>query len=196
MKKILTDVDGCLLLWEKAFHEWMAYRGEYERTHAPVRNIHEMYKNLTREAGYAALIEFANCSWIGFLEPERDAVQGVQELVQQGYVFDVITSLSLDPYTGKLRTMNLNNVFGEECFDQAIYLDTNGDKVEALRPYAGTGYYWIEDKPRNAEAGLEFGLRPILIDHPHNQWYNNPKVRRVSNWREIVDIILQDKTFK
>jgi FMN phosphatase YigB (HAD superfamily) len=193
MKKILSDVDGVMLLWEPAFHRWMAQRNHVLDAQ-DTRAIHQMYPALTRDEGYRMMTEFANSSWIGFLEPERDAKQGIAELVWQGYIFDVITSLGTDPYTTQLRTMNLNDQFGSASFDKYVYVEMGASKAAALAPYAGTGYYWIEDKPENAEAGLDLGLQPILIDHPHNQWYDHPQIFRVSTWKEVVDIILNSKT--
>lgn len=196
MKKILTDVDGCLLYWEEAFHEWMQVRAQHPLERRDTYYIEEMYPSLSQDEAQYFIREFGNSSWMGFLDPVRDAQQGVAKLVESGYVFDCITSLSKDPYTGKLRTMNLENCFGKEAFDQFVYLDTGEDKTEALSKYKGTGYYWIEDKPANCEVGLSQGLQPIIIDHPHNQGYENPNVFRVTNWSEIVDIIVNEKSCK
>ena len=194
MKKILTDVDGCLLYWEEAFHRWMAQREQHPLDRRDTYYIHEMYPSMSQQQAVYTMTEFSNSSWIGFLDPLRDAVTGVSALVEQGYTFDIITSLSTDPNTTQLRTMNLATHFGASTFNQYAYLAQGASKEAALAPYAGTGYYWIEDKPENAEAGLEFGLQPILIDHPHNQWYDHPQIPRVQNWAEIADIILNSKT--
>ena len=193
MKKILTDCDGVLLYWEEAFHQWMQQRHQHPLERRDTYQIHEMYPSLAKDEAIFLLREFGNSSWMGFLDPVRDAVSGVNALVNHGYVFDCITSLSVDPCTTKLRTMNLNTVFGKGSFDQFIYLDTGADKTEVLKEYAGTNYYWIEDKPENCEVGLEFGLQPILVSHPHNQYYENSKVFRVETWAEIVDIVLKQK---
>jgi hypothetical protein len=193
MKKILTDVDGCLLYWEEAFHRWMAQREQHPLDRRDTYYIHEMYPSMSQQQAVYTMTEFSNSSWMGFLDPLRDAVTGVSALVEQGYTFDIITSLSTDPNTTQLRTMNLANHFGANTFNQYAYLAQGASKEAALAPYAGTGHYWIEDKPENAEAGLEFGLQPILIDHPHNQWYSHPKIFRVTTWEQVADIILNNK---
>jgi len=193
MKKILTDVDGVCLWWEPAFHHWMARREQHPLDRQDTYNVHEMYPSMSQQEAVRTMREFCNSSWIGFLDPLRDAKTGIAALVAQGYTFDVITSLSTDPCTTQLRTMNLNNHFGIEAFDKYTYLPQGASKEKALAQYAGTGYYWLEDKIENAEAGLEFGLQPILIDHPYNRWYSHPKIFRVTTWAQVVDIILNDK---
>ena len=73
--------------------------------------------------------------------------------------------------------------------DSYHILDTGADKDSALAEFHGTGLYWVEDKPKNAVAGLKYGLKPILIDHPYNQNFKHPEVIRVSNWKQIHQIV-------
>ena len=108
---------------------------------------------------------------------------------KHGYVFHVITSLSLDPAAGQLRTNNLQKLFGETTFERFVYLDTGADKDEILAEYKNKGYVWIEDKPENAEAGVKQGLNSILVEHGHNMNYKNPDVTIYKNWKEIYDAI-------
>ena len=67
------------------------------------------------------------------------------------------------------------------------------DKDSALAEFHGTGLYWVEDKPKNALAGLKYGLNPILIDHPYNRDFNHDQIRRVNNWKEIHQILRNTK---
>lgn len=196
MKKILTDADGVLLWWEPAFHDWMKTRCPHPLEKRGTYSISEMYPALSTDKAEAIVREFGNSSRMGFLDPVRDAQQGVSELVKHGYTFDCITSLSTDPYTCALRKMNLRNLYGKDTFEEFVFLDTNASKTQALREYQDTGHYWIEDKPANCDSGLKCGLQPILIDHPYNQWYDNPNVFRVSTWAEIVEIVLNQKMCK
>jgi hypothetical protein len=191
MKKILTDCDGVLLDWETPFHNWMKSKG-YNKVDAASYHIHIMYEHLARDEAKRLVKEFNDSAWICCLPSLRDAEQGVAKLFDHGYHFDVITSLSLDPYAKKLREQNLNNNFKVDAFDRLICLDTGADKDIALEKYTDTEYWWIEDKPENCDTGLQFGLRPILIDHPHNRWYENPKVKRVNNWEELCGVVLGD----
>jgi hypothetical protein len=149
---------------------------------------------MSREEARRNVSQFCDSSHIGFLDPERDARSGVARLVEAGYVFTVITSLGTDPFTMKLRIQNLENLFGKDTFDGIEFLDISADKDEALSEWAGSDYYWIEDKAKNAEAGLQFGLKPILIDHLHNKHYYHSHIPRVNTWQEIADIILASKS--
>lgn len=185
-KLILTDVDGVLLDWEQAFHDWMEAQG-FVKGEIPTYDMHVLYNH--EKAHIKALIrEFNNSAWMCCLKPLRDAVDGVTKLAEQGYRFGAITSLSLDPYAGKLRKENLENVFGD-VFDFVECLDTGADKDEALAPYKDSGLYWLEDKPENAVLGAELGLKTILIKHDHNAEFSHEDIKSVDNWAQIVEII-------
>ena len=190
MKKILTDCDGVLLDWESAFHDWMVEKGYSKVVHGTY-NLAVAY-DLPTDSKHDIVREFNDSAWMCCLPVLRDADQGVAKLFDYGYRFDVITSLSLDPYAKKLRWMNLDTHLGSDAFDELICLDTGADKDDALAVYKDSGLWWIEDKPENCDAGLRAGLRPILIDHLHNRWYNNPDVIRVKDWAELVEVVLND----
>lgn len=199
-KVILVDCDGVLLDWEYAFDVWMRHhghtikqKGDYE---VSVRYGIDNAKQIIRI--------FNESAAIGFLPPLRDAIHYVKKLHEEhGYVFHAITSLSNDPNAQKLRTINLQRLFGETAFEKFVYLDTGADKDEALKPYEGSECWWIEDKPANAQVGIKYGLSSILMAHAHNiEFYsqysrammfteNNSKYRmqRVENWREIYSYI-------
>ena len=49
--------------------------------------------------------------------------------------------------------------------------------------------WWIEDKPENAEVGVDLGLRSILVEHGHNMNHVNEQIPVVKNWREIYELI-------
>lgn len=193
MKRILTDADGVLLDWEHGLHRWMEMQGHRRNNALSTRRIESAYPELSKEEARRNLSQFCDSSHIGFLEPERDAVEGVARLVEAGYVFTVITSLGTDPFTMKLRIQNLERLFGFGAFETIEFLDIGADKDDALSKWDGHGYYWIEDKAKNAEAGLQFGLKPILIDHLHNRNYTHPEIPRVQNWAEIADIIINNE---
>ena len=81
-------------------------------------------------------------------------------------------------------------MFGPSVFENFTYLDTGADKDDALAPYVGTGCYWVEDKPKNADLGTELGLEAILINHHHNENSDiNSLTTRVNNWKEIYELI-------
>jgi hypothetical protein len=111
-------------------------------------------------------------------------------LVDAGYRFGAITSLSLDPYAAKLREQNLKEVFGD-VFDFVTCLDTGADKDEALLPYKDSGLWWIEDKPANAKLGADMGLNSVLIRHEHNAYFEYDGVTKVDNWTQIANKIIR-----
>jgi hypothetical protein len=138
------------------------------------------------------LIKFFNeSSAIGFLPPLRDAMYYVDLLHRKhGYVFHMITSLSLEPSAQQLRIENTKKLFGETAFEKFVFCDTGADKDEALSPYMNSGYMWIEDKVENAVLGLEYGLNSVIMEHGHNMHFDDPTIPRVQNWKEIYDSLV------
>ena len=186
-KVILVDVDGVLLDWIYAFTRWME-RHNYEQ----VSGTDDEYDisiryGLDKVDKERVVRMFNESAGIRKLPPLRDAIKYVRKLHEDhGYVFRVISSLSLDTYAGHLRTKNLIEMFGPTVFESYVYLDTGADKDEALEQYRDSGCFWIEDKAENAELGIELGLESILVDHTFNQ---ECTVQRAKSWKEIYGII-------
>ncbi|SVD38278.1 uncharacterized protein METZ01_LOCUS391132, partial [marine metagenome] len=61
-------------------------------------------------------------------------------------------------------------------------------KEKCLAQYADGEYYWIEDKLKNALAGLSYNMKPLLIAHEYNRTENS-NIQRVRNWEEIYGIL-------
>lgn len=188
-RTILTDCDGVLLDWEWAFAIWMQERGYVQRPNAKdYYKIHEQFDDLTWPEAKKFTKLFNESAAIGFLPPLRDSVYWMKRLNEElGYRFICITSLSTDVNAQKLRRMNLEKYYGD-VFDDVVCLETGSDKHEALEPYRGTGLWWIEDKPENADLGYNYGLNSILIEHGHNM-HHNCAYPIVKNWKEIFSII-------
>ena len=184
-KIILSDCDGVLLDWGAAFAEWMKFRG-LEEVRQDVYGIHHRY-DIERAESKELVRQFNESAAIGFLRPLRDAAYYVRRLYEEhGYRIRVISSLSLDPWAGKLREQNLRAIFGD-AIEQVICLDCGADKDEALAPYKNSGLFWIEDKPENAQVGDALGLRSILMEHEHNQF--EAGFQYAVNWKEIYQIV-------
>lgn len=189
-KLILTDADGVMLDWEWAFSIWMQERG-YTLTEGAKKSywLHDHYNELEQKDAKKMVKQFNESAAIGFLPALRDSAHYVRQLHEEhGYVFRVITSLSLDKNAQKLREMNLHKIFGD-AIESVICLDTGSDKDAALAPYKDSGMYWIEDKPQNADCGHELGLKSILIEHGHNMAHDCT-YPIVKNWAEIYSVIL------
>jgi hypothetical protein len=187
---ILTDADGVLLDWEWAFSVWMQEKGyKLAEGHKKTYALHHWFTDLELPDARKLIIQFNESAAIGFLPAFRDSMFYVKRLYEEhGFRFHVITSLSLDANAGRLREMNLHKLFGD-AIETVTCLDTGADKDEALEPFKGSGLYWIEDKPSNADLGLELGLKSLLVEHGHNMGHDNPHLPVVKSWKEIYDII-------
>ncbi len=186
---ILVDADGVLLNWEYAFAIWMEQHGHTKQLGSEfIYDIGDRY-GISKDQGRKLIKLFNESAAIGFLPPLRDAMYYVKRLHEEhGYRFHCITSLSSDVNAQRLREMNLAKLFGDTAFERIVCLETGADKDEALEPYRDSGFWWIEDKPENAQVGLELGLRSILMEHGHNMNHECP-YPVVKNWREIYAII-------
>jgi hypothetical protein len=187
--KILTDCDGVWVDWLASFHKHMQSLGHVKSDKVSY-DMKVKYPTMSIGDIRDAVVGFNNSSAIAKLPALRDAVEGVNVLRKAGYTFDMITSLSEKPAAKELRQQNINEVFGLDSIETLISIKCGADKDEELAKYEGSGLWWIEDKPENCDTGLKFGLRPILIDHTTNQWYNNENVIRVANWKQLCGVIL------
>jgi hypothetical protein len=189
-KLILTDADGVLLDWEWAFNVWMQEHGFEEVPGSKLNYDMSVRYGIPKEQVKKLIRIFNESAAIGFLPALRDAMYYVKRLHEEhGFRFHCITSLSLDPNAQKLREMNLNKLFGTSAFERIVCLDTGADKEEALEEYEGTGCYWLEDKPENAIAGYNAGLRSLLVEHGHNMHHYHEGITIVKNWKEIYQLI-------
>ena len=197
---ILTDVDGVLLEWEHHFTKWMLQRTLFDEQGAryyPYRllpdkqNTYEMAERfgLTKPEVRKEIREFNRSAWMGTQRPMLESQTWVKLLHAEGWTFVPITSQTSDIPAQQLRKRRLGELFGENVFSNYHILGTGADKDSALAEFHNTGLYWVEDKPNNALAGLKYGLKPILIDHPYNRDFNHPDIIRVNNWKDIHGII-------
>jgi beta-phosphoglucomutase-like phosphatase (HAD superfamily) len=186
-KVILVDCDGVLFDWEYAFGQWMQRHGYIVKSEG--NYLMDVKYGLEKREAKKLIRMFNESAWIRKLPPLRDAIKYVKKLhTDHGYVFHAITSLSDDVYSQHLRTKNLIEMFGPSVFEKYVYLDTGADKDGVLINYEGTNCYWVEDKPENADVGIDFGLNSLLMHHEHNKTYAGDATR-VHNWKDIYEII-------
>jgi hypothetical protein len=179
-----------LLDWEWAFNVWMQEHGFEEVPGSKLNYDMSMRYGIPKEQVKKLIRLFNESAAIGFLPPLRDAMYYVKRLHEEhGYVFHCVTSLSTDINAQRLREMNLSKLFGSTAFERVTCLETGADKNYALEEYANSGCWWVEDKPENAEVGLDMGLRSILMEHGHNMNHVNEQIPVVKNWREIYNLI-------
>jgi len=197
---ILTDVDGVLLEWEHHFTKWMLQRTLFDERGAryhPYRllpnkeNTYEMADRfgITKDQVRKEIREFNRSAWMATQRPMYNSQTWVKLLAAEGWTFIPITSQTSDKPAQELRKRRLGELFGEHIFTNYHILGTGADKHSALAEFHGTGLYWVEDKPANALAGLNYGLKPILIDHQYNRDFEHPDITRVNNWQDIHQLV-------
>ena len=197
---ILTDVDGVLLEWEHHFTKWMLQRTLFDERGAryhPYRllpnkeNTYEMAERfgITKDQVRKEIREFNRSAWMGTQRPMLNSQTWVKLLAAEGWTFIPITSQTSDKPAQELRKRRLGELFGDHVFVNYHILGTGADKHSALAEFHGTGLYWVEDKPANALAGLNYGLKPILIDHQYNRDFEHPDITRVNNWQDIHKLV-------
>jgi len=197
---ILTDVDGVLLEWEHYFTKWLQLRSYFDKNgnrNYPYKLLdsgqdnYDMSKRfgISKETISQEIREFNRSAWMGTQRPMLESQTWVKLLHAEGWTFVPITSQTSDIPGQALRKKRLGELFGEHVFSNYHILGTGADKDSALAEFHDTGLYWVEDKPKNALAGLKYGLKPILIDHPYNKDFNHPDIIRVNNWKQIHEIL-------
>jgi FMN phosphatase YigB (HAD superfamily) len=197
---ILTDVDGVLLEWEHHFTKWLQLRSYFDKNgnrNYPYKLLdsgqdnYDMSKRfgISKETISQEIREFNRSAWMGTQRPMLESQTWVKLLHAEGWTFVPITSQTSDIPGQALRKKRLGELFGEHVFSNYHILGTGADKDSALAEFHDTGLYWVEDKPKNALAGLKYGLKPILINHPYNKDFNHPDIIRVNNWKQIHEIL-------
>ncbi len=199
---ILTDVDGVLLEWEHHFTKWMLQRTLFDERGSRYypysllpdkQNTYEMAERfgLTIKEIRKEIREFNRSAWMGTQRPMPDSQTWVKLLYAEGWTFIPITSQTSDKPAQELRKKRLGELFGDHVFSNYHILGTGADKDSALAEFHNTGLYWVEDKPKNALAGLRYGLKVLLYDHPYNQDFNHPEITRVNNWEHIHKLLVK-----
>ena len=186
---ILTDVDGVLLEWEEHFATWMAGKGYKQKPGK--QNLYSMEKRygLHKNVKESLIKEFNNSAWMSNQDPMTESQTWVKLLHAEGWTFIPITSQTADRPAQELRKTRLRELFGGTVFENFIILETGADKDSALAEFHGTNLWWVEDKPENALLGLDYGLRPLLVDHSYNRRFKHREITRVKNWKHIYKVI-------
>ena len=191
----MTDVDDCLFAWNDAF---MEFANKFYPQYEPVIDamahwrIWDKFSNVSEEQSEEMLLHFNTSAKQAFMPPKWDSVEYVNRLIEEGWRYIAITSVSDDPDVYKLREMCLDTLFPGGCIELHC-LPLHGEKKDYLKQWQGKPYYWIEDKLKNAIAGHELGFKTILMDHPYNQ--NAPEgITRVNSWEQIYSILTSSQS--
>jgi FMN phosphatase YigB (HAD superfamily) len=193
-KIILTDADGVLVTWLDGFETFMFNRGY--KVKPDTEHMYSMAKRygITETESRELVRQFNESSYIESLPPYLDSVEYIPKLIDHGFKFICISSLSSDSYALEYRRKNLENLYGDNFLD-IICLEMGAHKRSALTDWEGSGLFWIEDHIKNAEAGHELGLKSVLVQHEHNEHYDTeefPIVGPEHPWRQIYELVCKE----
>lgn len=188
-KIILTDIDGVIFNWHKAFVNWMEMQG-YESTGI---THHDADIHLEFGMNFNDCLvkkdEF-NCDMIAStLEPYADAHIWINKLYNEGWRFIGITSFSDKPIAQYYRYLNLEDYFPTDAFGTMIFLTPGETKREVLSQFQGTELFYIEDRIININNAKRLGLTPVLMKHDYNMHFGRDDVKVVENWEQTYNYI-------
>ena len=191
---ILSDYDGTLAGWNSAFARYMANLGLPQLPNTDSEYSISVRHNISVKHAMACITEFNEGERIGNIAPFADSQEYVKKLANKGFRFIIVTSISSAPQAKYYRTQNAINLFGD-IFEEINCIELGASKAHILTRWADTGYFWIEDHMRQAEAGHEVGLKTVLIKHPYNAHYKTsmfPVVSYESPWAEIYSMVCDE----
>lgn len=186
---IVTDADGVLLYWEHGFHMWMLANG-YKIQKMGCYDIEDMY-DISAEKAMMLTQAFNESAALKRLPPVKDSIKYIRKLHEEhGYVFHCISAIPNTQDMYEARMENIQNLFGKTAFERLILCGSSNNKKELLKEYKDTNCFWLEDLTKNAEYGLEYNMRCILINHHYNENDTvDPRIKRVDNWKQIYSLI-------
>lgn len=184
---ILTDIDGVVLQWGKAFGQYIKTMGLVPDTHI-IRPAYKVEKilNISKDESYQLIDEFHHSKYFTDLVPYADAVIYIDRLAKEGYRFIGITACgrSDNKTIYDNRYKNLNKYF-RNIFEDLHIMPLGESKATYLGKYKNA--YWIEDSLKNAITGLEFGHFTFFINREEDvrDQGSHPSITEFSSWKEI-----------
>lgn len=187
-KVIITDIDECVLQWQKGFIEFINHiKNENFNPDMDIHENIELHMNLDYDEIEELLYEFNTSNKFGELNVGYKSEIYIPKLHEEGYQFYAITSCGSDTVTKENRVKNIIDIFGDifldiHCIDYTI----SKDEYLKILPRDSI---WVEDKTSNSELGLKYNHMCFLIHHDYNINHNNDNIIRVSDWEEIYNKI-------
>jgi len=189
-KILLTDIDGCVVKWNKAFDTFMTTLGFHKTPNETSYNMAKRYSDVPEDVVLDCLHLFNVSGHICNLEPLPDAVEYLNKFADDGYQIIGITSIGTHELTQHHRNVNINRNF-HHVFSEVIHLETGSHKRDVLTHWKDSGCYWVEDFLPNAHDGHLLGLKPIVVTQPWNSdmEVEYPRVSPYNAWKSIYEIV-------
>lgn len=194
MKNILVDCDGVLLHWIEGFSLFLKHTHNIH-VHVDDHDAWELHDWVGKspEETQNLILQFNTEAWeFGCIPVYDNSTKAIKELKEAGFNLSVITACAESEQTIALRKANLFHVYGD-VFDDVHTIGFNESKKPLLEMYEPS--WWIEDKVSNAEDGLEFKHKSIVLEHNHNQMFrdnSDPRLVWKKNWQEVVSHIKEN----
>lgn len=189
---ILVDYDGVCAYWEHAFASWM-YENGYGKPRSGAYELDRKYDMSAEKVEFLARM-FNESAGLSRLPPMRDAIKYIRKLHEEhGYVFHCISAIPDIAASRSARWENIHRLFGLTAFEKLVLCGNSEAKDELLRQYVDSGCFWIEDVPANAEYGLKYGLKPLLVRQHYNEGYSNHRIPKITYWKEIYEFVTGER---
>lgn len=185
MRTILTDVDGVLLYWKKAFEDYVRNVLKLPITKDWASHYHvEDWLDIHPDEATRIISEFHDGDALSTLPPFDDALEYIPKFVEDGWRFVAITACGPADITYRMRKQNLETCFGP-IFDHIHTVGVHDSKEHWLSKYDPT--IWVEDTWRHANAGHRLGHKAFLIDREYNTMEAHEGPTVVTGWKEIYE---------
>ncbi|MBG24076.1 MAG: hypothetical protein CMF22_11540 [Idiomarinaceae bacterium] len=180
-KRIITDVDGVLLAYEKTFSEHMGW--DFDEKSDSYRSFECMNNDPAFCVG-SAIRDFNSSPEFSRIPPLDGAIEMIEAALSSGYKIDVITSCGGTEEIHAARIKNLKDVFGD-VFTSITCLPLGASKRSSLERYKNQGHIWLDDSISHYRDGLTAGLGSRLVTTPFNRGLKD-KVRRIESCADLI----------
>lgn len=180
---VLVDMDDTM---EELLPAWVVYLNNKYHTSVNLNgitdwDIENFFPELTKEQVFEPL--YIDSFW-RTVQPKKDAVKYIKKLQDDGCNILVCTASFYQTLRAKMDDL---------LFKYFDYLNWNNVIVTPHKQMVKADFL-IDDRPENLLGGCYQG---ILIDAPHNQWFDNKKalIPRVKGWSEVYRLITTYREF-